>query len=142
MATSAIGLIDRLVIHHSASPLITSFEDIVAWHTKPKPEGRGWPFIGYHWVILADGSMRVGRPMNVRGAHAPPNRGRLGVCLVGNNVQDGEGWTIEQIGALRRHIDAVRLLIPDVVVSGHRDVMPAGHTVCPGLDVRSLLLEG
>ena len=123
MATSAIGLIDRLVIHHSASPLTTTFEDIVAWHTKPKPEGRGWPFIGYHWVILADGSMRVGRPMNVRGAHAPPNRGRLGVCLVGNNVQDGEGWTIEQIGALR-------------------EVMPAGHTVCPGLDVRSLLLEG
>lgn len=142
MAVSSIGTIERLIVHHSASPLTTTFEQIVEWHTKPKPQGNGWPFIGYHWVILVDGTIRVGRPMNIRGAHAPPNKGRLGVCLIGDNTEEGEGWTFEQIAMLRRHVDAVRLLVPSIVVSGHRDVMAPGHTVCPGLDVRSLLLEG
>ena len=136
---SAIGTIERLVIHHSASPLSTTFEDIVKWHTDPKPGGRGWPFIGYHWIILADGSIRVGRPMGIRGAHAPPNKGRLGVCCVGNNTIDGQGWTVDQILSVRQLVASVRLLIPDLVVSGHRDVMRPGYTECPGLDLQALL---
>ena len=139
---TAIGTIERLVVHHSASPLTTTFEDIVKWHTDPKPNGNGWSAIGYHWLVLADGSLRVGRPIDIRGAHAPPNKGRLGICLVGNNVEAGQGWTIEQIATLRRHVEAVRFLIPDVVVSGHRDIMRPGYTECPGLDVRALLSGG
>lgn len=134
-----VGPVSMLVVHHSASPLSTTFEDIVAWHTKPKPEGRGWDAIGYHWIILADGSYRVGRPFNFRGAHAPPNRGRLGICVVGNNTVDGDGWTFEQIATLRRMVVAVRLLVPGVHVAGHRELMRPGYTECPGCDVVQII---
>jgi N-acetyl-anhydromuramyl-L-alanine amidase AmpD len=89
-------------------------------------------------VILADGTIRVGRALSQRGAHAPPNTGRIGVCLVGDNTVDGRGWTLEQIAKLERYVDAVRLLYPGILVGGHRDVM-RGHTACPGLDVRDLV---
>ena len=134
-----IGEVSTLAIHHSASPLSTTFEDIVAWHTDPKPQGRGWEAIAYHWIILADGTYRVGRPFNYRGAHAPPNKGRLGICVVGNNTVDGDGWTFEQIARLRQMVAAVRLLVPGVLVAGHRDVMRPGHTQCPGLDVSHIV---
>lgn len=137
MAT--IGEIEELIVHHSASPLSTTFEDIVAWHTKPKPDGRGWPFVGYHRVILADGTIREGRPITVRGAHAPPNKGRLGVCVIGDNTELGQGWTLEQIASLRRFVGAVRIIIPQIRLAGHRDVMRPGYTECPGLDVRDIL---
>lgn len=136
---AGIGEIERLIIHHAAAPLTTTFEDIVAWHTKPKPEGRGWDAIGYHKVILFDGSVRVGRPIHVRGAHAPPNKGRIGICVVGNNTQDGEGWTFEQIEALEREVAAWRVVVPGIIVSGHRDVMRPGYTECPGLNVLELV---
>ncbi len=136
---TAIGEIERLVIHHSASPITTTFEEILAWHTKPKPEGNGWPAVGYHKVILYDGTVRIGRPIHVRGAHAPPNRGRIGVCLVGDNTKPGQGWTFEQIDALKREVEAWRVVVPGILVCGHRDIMRPGYTECPGLDVRDLV---
>lgn len=161
---AGIGAVVQLVVHHSGSPLTTTFEDIVAWHTDPKDqrdgrvrwkgrtyerrsalptevrdrEGNGWDAIAYHHLILADGSLRVGRPLSQRGAHAPPNKGRIGVCVVGDNTVDGRGWTIPQIGALIRYVAAVTLLFPGIPVCGHRDAMP-GHTECPGLDVQDIL---
>jgi hypothetical protein len=161
---SGIGPVDRLVIHHSASPLTTTFEQVESWHTDPKdlrdgrvkwrretwtsrqvlpPEmrgrkGNGWDAIAYHHVMLADGSIRVGRALSQRGAHAPPNRGRIGICLIGDNTVEGQGWTIPQITELPRYVEAVQLLFPGILVSGHRDVMP-GHTLCPGLDVADIL---
>ncbi len=134
-----IGAVTTLVIHHSASPLNTTFEAIEGWHTKPKPDGRGWSAIAYHHVILSDGAIRGGRPLTERGAHAPPNRGRIGVCVVGDNTVDGRGWTIEQIATLHKYVEAAILLFgPDLKVCGHRDAMP-GHTECPGLDVLDVL---
>ncbi len=142
MRVATIGEIEELIVHHSASPPSTTFEDIVAWHTKPKPEGRGWAFVGYHRVILLDGSIREGRPITIRGAHAPPNKGRLGVCVVGDNTKSGQGWTVDQIAALRRFVSAVRIVIPQIRVAGHKDVMRPGYTACPGLDVRDVLGGG
>lgn len=138
MALSAIGLVEDLIVHHSASPLETTFEEIVSWHTDAKPDGRGWAAIAYHHVVLADGTIRKGRELAQRGAHAPPNRGRIGVCLIGDNTVEGRGWTIAQIATLRRYVDACRLLFPGIRVRGHGDAMP-GHTLCPGLDIRRIL---
>lgn len=137
--TRRIGEVDRLVVHHSASRLTTTFEEIVHWHVDSKPEGNGWIDIGYHHVILYDGSIRAGRPLDARGAHAPPNTGRIGVCLVGDNTLDGEGWTVEQIVKLRQYVAAVRLLFPGITVSGHRDVMSRGYTECPGVNIQEIL---
>ncbi len=130
-----IGPITHLVIHHSASKPNTRFETIRRWHTAPKPKGRGWSAIGYHHVILGDGSIRVGRPLTERGAHAPPNKGRIGVCVVGDNTVDGHGWTAAQIEALEDYVAAVRVLYPGITVVGHSSTKA---TACPGLDIKDL----
>ncbi len=141
--------ITQLVVHHSASARATTFEAIEYWHTAHKTEGgRGWREIGYHWVILADGTRRFGRPMTRAGAHCPPNAGRLGVCIVGDNTDDiglhhpansafldeGQGWTSDQIMNLVDLVKDVRTLMPWVTVHRHSEFRA---TKCPGLSDQS-----
>ncbi len=126
---SPIGPITTLVIHHSASKPSTTFRTIKRWHV----EGRGWSDIGYHHVILADGTIKAGRPIHLRGAHAPPNKGRIGVCVVGDNTVQDHGWTLEQRRALAAYVQAARIFWPGIEVLGHRDTKA---TECPGTDVK------
>ncbi len=124
--------ISQLVIHHSASPLGTTLEDIRSWHLE-----RGFRDIGYHFVIEQNGALRVGRPLHEPGAHARGfNQTSIGVCAVGDNTRTEERWTPSQWAALDRLIAAVRLLWPDVEVVGHRDLL---DTLCPGVDVREII---
>jgi len=72
--------IDKIIIHHSASPVSTTVDQIDKWH-----KARGWRGIGYHYVILADGSVEEGRPINKRGAHTlNHNSHSIGICITGN----------------------------------------------------------
>ncbi len=124
--------ITTLVIHHSASGRdTTTLEMIEHWHIN----NRGWKSIGYHYVIEGSGIIRIGRRLPETGAHAPPNADRIGVCATGDNTVTGELWGSEQIAALHTVVNAVKLLLPWIVVKGHRDV---GNTECPGLDVGAL----
>lgn len=125
--------IERLVIHHSASPRGTSFNSIRQWHLR-----KGWNDIGYNYVILGNGKLRVGRALPTTGAHAKgKNATSIGVCVVGNNTKDGQHWAVEQRATLRKVVAACRLLWPDIKVCGHRDVMAPGYTECPGVDVEA-----
>ncbi len=136
--------IERLVLHHSASARSTTFATIKKWHTQPKPKrgekktarhGRGWSDIGYNYVILGNGKLRVGRPLPTTGAHARGvNSTSIGVCVVGDNTKPGQEWHPVQISTLEYLIDACKLLWPGIKVCGHRDVMTPGYTECPGLD--------
>lgn len=50
----------------------------------PPPDGRGFHDIGYHYVILSDGTIQTGRPENEEGAHCEHhNIDSIGICLVG-----------------------------------------------------------
>ena len=81
----------KIVIHHSASPatvrqggldIPVNAAMIREWHLI-----KGWSDIGYHFVILPDGSCEPGRPIYRPGAHCiASNRNfiGLGICLVGN----------------------------------------------------------
>ena len=72
--------IKRIIIHHSASPVSTTVEDIDRWHKE-----RGWRGIGYHYVCLEDGSIAEGRHINKRGAHTRGhNTDSIGICITGN----------------------------------------------------------
>ena len=131
--------IDTLAVHHSASPReTTTLEQIRAWHLE-----RGFSDIGYHAVVLCDGRLRLGRPIPQTGAHARgSNATAIGVCLIGNNLVEGEHWIRPQIETLRRIVAAARVFWPEIRVCGHRDLMAPGYTECPGLDVLELLGEG
>tara|TARA_B100000676_G_C17483595_1_gene534649 strand:+ start:176 stop:604 length:429 start_codon:yes stop_codon:yes gene_type:complete len=72
--------IRRIIIHHSASPVSTTVEDIDRWHKE-----RGWRGIGYHFVCLEDGTIAPGRHINKRGAHTKgENYDSIGLCVTGN----------------------------------------------------------
>lgn len=139
MEIPSLEQITHVVFHHSAGPRRQTFEQIERFHVKPKAEGgNGWLAIGYHIVILGDGTLRQGRRLPQQGAHAPGyNTLALGVCLVGDNTKPGEEWSGEQIITARRYIDALDLVAPGLKIIGHRDTGKA--TACPGVDRASLL---
>ena len=135
-----MNLIERIVVHHSASGRSTTFAQIRRWHTAPKPQGNGWNEIGYNYVILSNGRLRVGRPLPQTGAHARGvNSTSIGICVVGNNLKAGQEWTEAQWKTVRQVVSACSLLWPRIKVCGHRDVMAPGYTECPGIDIGTLL---
>jgi hypothetical protein len=126
--------INHIVIHHSASPLATTAQDIEQWHL-----AKGWNGAGYHLICEKSGELVLGRPIGVIGAHARPwNRNSIGICLVGDNTKPEESWREAQIKSLEEILRTLLILFPLAEVLGHRD-LPRVATECPGLDVRELL---
>ena len=130
--------IRRMIIHHSASKRNeTSAADIRRWHTDEKPKGNGWPDIGYHHIVEADGRHVRGRPIEKVGFHTKGhNQDSIGICVVGDNTDIAQQWTMTQIDKLLRVVDSYRFVFPGIEVSGHMDHRP---TECPGLDAKNIL---
>jgi hypothetical protein len=96
---------------------------------------------GLGLVVESSGICRPGRLLPRMGSHAKgANRHSIGVCLVGDNTEQGQHWTESQLMRLREIAAAARVFWPAILFVGHRDVAKPGHTVCPGLDVSALEL--
>lgn len=102
-------------------------------------EGRIY-HIGYHYVVLPDGTVQAGRPEGCVGAHARRNNDRsLGICLVGNfssahNPSGKQGPTRPSAAQMDGLVDLCARLcrtygIAPEDVRRHHDV---GRTACPG----------
>lgn len=80
--------IDWIVVHTAAAydaarkrVVYQSAQDIRRYHQ----EHNGWRDIGYHWVVLEDGSLEPGRPESEPGAHVGGfNAHTIGVCVTGH----------------------------------------------------------
>jgi len=135
--------IREIIIHYTATydDQPVTRETVDGWH-----RARGWAGIGYHFLIHQDGRMDIGRALDVVGAHAPPNTGRVGICYVGGlRRASGAGVGLDtrtpaQIATMTRLIrellsgrrdTAIVTVDPAAPVRGHRDV---GNTQCPGFD--------
>lgn len=137
-----------IVIHHSAVPPLPDGRrvDVEAIDEIHRRRGFGifyWGrvyHVGYHYVILPDGTVQQGRPARCRGAHAQGYNSYIGICLVGNfssrerpaGAPRAEEPTAAQLSAL---VDLGRRLraeygIPADHVVTHRDLNP--ETECPG----------
>lgn len=77
-----------IIVHHTggtdSDPLADTShhtaEIVDEWH-----KSLGWDGIGYHYFIEKDGTLKSGRPENVKGAHAIGyNDKSVGICLAGN----------------------------------------------------------
>jgi len=126
--------ISKVIIHHSASPVDTTVEQIDEWH-----KARGWSGIGYHWVLLEDGTWAKGRPENKTGAHCKGhNKDSIGICITGNFEKYHcnpvrYGQLLDLIGnVLHRH----GLRWNDVYLHGD-----LGNTACPGKFLRTQLFH-
>lgn len=128
-----------IVIHHSASPrgywlgdrwLPIDSQVIRRWHV----EERGWSDIGYHYVVLANGKLELGRPLGRIGAHTRAgkrNFSAIGICLVGNFQYD----TVlpEQLLGAVKLVNKLRqeFNISLNNIELHNQV-PGSNTLCPG----------
>ena len=140
--------IDAIVIHCSATPegREVTLEDIDAMH-----KAKGWRMVGYNYVIELDGTVRVGRPLTMDGAHCntagvsgrPYNSHSIGICYVGGveGYKDSKGRILPKLNSRGNAIPkdtrtpaqkaAMHKLVMELIekypitdVLGHRDASP------------------
>lgn len=129
--------INEIIIHCTATPegREVSVEQIRRWHKQ-----RGFYDIGYHLLIHLDGSVEVGRPLTVAGAHCTKhNANSLGVCYVGGVDADNrpkDTRTPAQVATLKAIVQTARALMPGIKISGHKQY---ARKACPCFEVTDLL---
>ncbi len=136
-----------VIIHHTATPAIVSGQivdrDLIdSSHARRGfliCDGRHVYHIGYHYLILPDGTVQNGRPEWLPGAHCMGANNYIGICLVGNfsseanptGAQQPARPTEAQLSALRELLQrlAQRYKFTAKDIYGHRDFR---QTECPG----------
>lgn len=127
--------ISEIIVHCTATKAGRPFaiEDIRRWHLQ-----RGFRDIGYHYLVLLDGTVQPGRPLVEVGAHcAGHNANSIGVCYVGGLAADGkpsDTRTPQQRTALRNLLTDLKSKFPNACIHGHRDF---SSKPCPCFDATS-----
>lgn len=124
--------IDAIVIHCSATRAGQDIHaaDIDKWHKE-----RGFAMIGYNYVIDLDGTVEVGRPLSMDGAHCNTaglsgqsyNKHSIGICYVGGLDENGkpaDTRTPEQKKAMAELVYSLLEVYPITDILGHRDASP------------------
>jgi N-acetylmuramoyl-L-alanine amidase len=130
--------IDKIIIHFSDTParMDIGVDEIMAWHTDPKPNGNGWDRGGYHFVVRRNGRVEEMEPVSRQAWHARGhNSHSIGICLVGGRGKDNRAeanFTHQQWAALFDLVERLTRRYPDAEVIGHNEV---SNKECPGFDV-------
>lgn len=127
--------ITEIIVHSTATPsgMRATAKDIDKWH-----RARGYDCIGYHYVILHDGTIQAGRSVSTIGAHCRGhNELTIGIAYVGglnSSKQSADTRTCAQKIALTALIKTLLKLYPTIKkISGHRDYC---NTACPSFDAK------
>ena len=124
-----------IVVHCSATmPGQTCDAEIIdQWH-----RARGFEMIGYHYVVMPDGSIEHGRPLFYQGAHVRNyNTVSIGVCYVGGLDAQGrtaDTRTPQQKETLTKLLTQLQKRYPKARIVGHRD-LDRGKA-CPCYEVK------
>lgn len=129
--------INELIVHCSATPegRDVKTSTIRDWHIRLNK----WVDIGYHYIIELDGSVRMGRPETIVGAHCQGhNANSIGICYVGGVAKDGktpkDTRTEAQKKSLTLLLKMLRKKYPQAQIHGHRDF---AKKACPSFDATS-----
>ena len=126
--------IDSIIVHCVATRKHRHYtvEDIRRWHLQ-----RGFDDIGYHYVIYLDGSIHLGRPVEIMGAHVyGHNQHSIGICYVGGLDRRGRPANTLTKAQERSLVTLIKILLsifPQAEVHGHNEY--AEKEWCPGFDV-------
>ena len=120
--------ISGVIVHHSASDPGWTYEDIDRVHW-----ARGFQGCGYHFIVETGGRVRLGRRLDLMGAHASRhNEGTIGICLMGSfeagGIVPADQWAaaVSLVRDMCRQFD---LGVSDV--RGHKETKA---TACPGFE--------
>jgi hypothetical protein len=125
-ATRSLSDIKTLIVHHTAVPASVGPEPIARYHVKE----RGWPGIGYHFMIMGDGTIDQTNGLQTISYHArQANASSVGIAFAGNFMAAGPTEAqLEAGGELLSYL--IQLLgLPRECIKGHRDFVA---TACPG----------
>ena len=136
-----------IILHHSATAQTVNGRLIDAAFIDRMHARRGFNgftpghnyHIGYHYVILGDGTIQPGRPEWMWGAHCKQHNDQLGICLIGDfsstDNPDGRNGPLcpsaaqlDALNRLLRHLTAKYGFGPQDL-HRHRDY---AQTACPG----------
>ena len=127
--------INKIIIHCTATPAgrEVTVKDVRAWHAQ-----RGFTDIGYHYLIMLDGTIAKGRPIELSGAHTlGHNYDSIGIAYVGGMTKDmkkaKDTRTPAQKVALLSLLAKLVVEYPNVEIYGHRDF---SDKECPSFDAR------
>ena len=118
--------------------------DVHAWHLDREFSG-----CGYHYIILRDGKLQRGRPINVQGAHSKAyghNTYSIGVAFAGGfncpsntpnpeRFLSSESFTEEQWNTYAMFVESFYTVWPGGQAWGHNDTTDQGK-IDPGFDVQ------
>lgn len=147
--TAGGRVINKIVVHCSATPEGENFSvDSIDHSHKARnfsyyidPVTKQKRYIGYHYIILLDGTIVPCRPENVRGCHVSNhNSDSIGVCYIGgcpsrtdpkwmNKSKDTR--TPQQKLALDKILRQLKAKYPRAKIYGHRDF---ANKACPSFD--------
>lgn len=121
--------ISTITIHHTVSN--TTPEVIARYHVGT----RGWPGIGYHFIVMGDGTIYQVNYLETKSYHAgtdapgDENLYSVGVALMGDftNAPPPEA----QLVAAANLVAYLKDMLGVDIVKGHKD-MPGAETQCPG----------
>ncbi len=131
--------INEIIIHCAATkPSMNIGAD---WIRELHIKQNKWKDIGYHFVILRNGAVDDGRPVEQIGAHCKGhNTGTIGICLVGGIDNSGlpqNNFTPEQFESTQLLINALVERFPTIKkLSGHNDY---ANRPCPCFKVPEIL---
>ena len=98
--------------------------------------------IGYHYVIRRDGSIEIGRPADMIGAHTSgQNSYSLGICYEGGLNETGKPTdtrTPEQKATLLALLKHLKTIYPNATIHGHNEF---ACKACPCFDARAEYAE-
>ena len=135
--------INKIIVHCSATQEGRDLDaaEINRWHLK-----RGWNGIGYHYVVLLDGTIEYGRSIYKQGAHVKgENEGSIGICYIGG-VESKRGsngkWiakdtrTPEQKESLLLLLKTLKKMHSSATIHGHNEFAAKS---CPCFDANKEL---
>jgi len=125
--------INKIIVHCTATRegAPVSLDTVRRWHLE-----RGWSDIGYHYLILLDGTIERGRPEERQGAHVRGhNRDSIGVSYVGGvdrNLEAKDTRTQDQKDSLHNLLSNLMASYEDATLHGHNEF---SNKACPSFDV-------
>lgn len=131
--------IDEIIVHCTATPegRDISVEDITRWHID-----RGFTTIGYHYVVLLDGTIERGRSEEQVGAHCKGHNSRsIGIAYVGGYdkaMRPKDTRTTPQRASLIHLLKELKVKYPKATIHGHNEF---ANKACPSFDVQKWINE-
>lgn len=154
-------VITEIINHCSDTPdgIHFDIEDITNWHVNPKKlkgekyrykgivynnkeclpkkvrdeKGNGWSDVGYHFVVLLDGTIQVGRQLKNIGAHCyGHNKHSIGICYIGG-AKGKDTRTNAQKKSLLKLNKQMNKMFPESVVCSHSEF---SVKTCPNFNAK------